>query len=344
MSEPKIVDFKLRWMRELSDEDRHILDDFSHSGSLAEVPPRINARLLPVGGSNKVSARTLSEAISLTQSIVQYAGYDVYHGINPDFADLRSLSEALVHLTRLSIEPFEEGSFVIPARLEANPLATEDAQPARQVTAEDVVKRFDDILESLQNPASAVQVSIGAIQTVEALGRVIRREAEAIEFSSFDTLGQPRRSLRVDQVYIDRVHQVRDSLANPGRARNARRNIDGSGPGTSHLATQSRRPEDSHPGQLPHAVPTLSCQLSGQARPHPGPGGTPRSGHSLDSGSVCRVVGGRSLSLPACALLRQQCGWQPDFLQEQDEPTKTGSLLWREPVAATSFPTRVNRG
>ncbi len=62
MAEPKIVDFKPRWMSELTEEDRRILDDFSTSGSPAEVPPRINARLLPVGGSNTVSAKTLSEA------------------------------------------------------------------------------------------------------------------------------------------------------------------------------------------------------------------------------------------------------------------------------------------
>jgi hypothetical protein len=217
VSEPEIVDFKPRWMRERTDADR-ILDETPVVGSLAEVSPRINARLLPVGGSNKVSAKTLSEAINLTQSMVQYAGYDVYHGINPDFADLRSLSAPLVHLTKLSIEPFEEGSFVIPARLEANPLATEDAEQSAQVTTEDVVKRFDEILVSLQKPSSAVQVSIGAIQTVEALGRVIRREAEAIEFSSFDTLGQARHSLRVDEEYIDRVQKVRESRQ-PTRAK-----------------------------------------------------------------------------------------------------------------------------
>lgn len=218
MAEPKIVDFKPRWMRELTEEERRVLDGFSHSGSLAEVFPRINARLLPLGGSNRVSAKTLGEAISLTQSLVQYAGHDIYHGINPDFADLRSLSAPLVNLTKLSIEPFEEGSFVIPARLEANPLTTEGAEQPRQVTTEDVVKRFDEILASLQESSSAIQASIGAIQTVEALGRVIRREAEAIEFSSFDTFGHARSSLRVDEEYVERVHKVRESRQ-PTRAK-----------------------------------------------------------------------------------------------------------------------------
>lgn len=211
MAEPKIVDFKPRWMRELTEEDRRILDEFGVSGSPAEVSPRINARLLPVGGSNRVSAKTLSEVIDLTQSIVQYAGYDIYHGINPDFADLRSLSAPLVNLTKLTVEPFEEGSFVIPARLEADPLAVEGAEQPRQVTAEDVVKRFDEILATLRDQPSASQVSIGAVQAVEALGRVIRREAEAIEFAAFDSLGQPRTPFRVDEGYIGRVRKVRES-------------------------------------------------------------------------------------------------------------------------------------
>ncbi len=217
MAEPKRVDFKPRWMSELTEEDRRVLDAFSHSGSLAEVPPRINARILPQDGSHSLSAKALSEAIGLTQAIVQYAGYDVYHGVNPDFADLRSLSSEVVALTRLTIEPFEEGSFVIPTRLEASPLAVADTTATRQITAEDVVKRFDEILASLQQSA-ATQVSIGAIQAIEALGRVIRREAQAVEFASFDAFGQPRQSLRVDEGYIACVHRVRLSRQ-PTRAK-----------------------------------------------------------------------------------------------------------------------------
>jgi hypothetical protein len=218
VAEPKIVDFKPRWMRDLSDEDRRILDDFSASGSIPPGAPRINARLLPFGGSNRISAKTLGEAIGLTQSIVQYAGYDLYHGINPDFVDLRSLSAPLVNLTRLVIEPFEEGSFVIPARLEATPLAVEGEEQPRNVTAEGVVKRFDEILTALRTPSSTPQVSIGAIQAVESLGRVIRREAEAIEFASFDSLGQPQLPIRVDEGYIARVQKVRESRR-PSQAR-----------------------------------------------------------------------------------------------------------------------------
>ena len=218
MAEPKHVDFKPRWMRDLSEEDRRILDETPAIGSLTEVSPRINARVIPLGGSDRLSAKTLSEALSLTQAIVQYAGYDVYHGVNPDFADLRSLSADLVSFTKLSVEPFEEGSFIIPTRLEANPLAVEGAVQPRWVTAEEVVKRFDEILASLREQPSAPQVSIGAVQAVESLGRVIRREAEAIEFASFDALGQPRQPFRVDEEYVGRVQKVREARR-PTRAK-----------------------------------------------------------------------------------------------------------------------------
>ena len=210
MSEPKFVDFKPRWMRARNESDR-ILDESPANGSLAEVSPRINARLLPVGGSHRLSAKTLSDTIALTQAVVQYAGNDVCHGINPDFADLRSISADVLGLTKLSVEAFEAGSFVIPTRLEANPVPVEDAEGRRKVTTEEVVYRFEQILQSLKTPSLAAQVSIGAIQVVESLGRVIRREAEAIEFSSFDSLGQPRLSLRVDEEYVRRVNHIRQS-------------------------------------------------------------------------------------------------------------------------------------
>jgi hypothetical protein len=167
--------------------------------------------LIPLNGSPRLSAKTISETITLTQAIVQYAGHDAYHGSNPDFADLRSLDPEVLGLTRLSIEPFEEGSFVIPARLEAIPVQAPSAEGGRTITTEDVVRRFDAILEILQKPRASSEVSIGAIQVVESLGRVIRREAEAIEFSSFDALGQPSLSRRVDGDFIARVNEIRQS-------------------------------------------------------------------------------------------------------------------------------------
>jgi hypothetical protein len=215
VSEMKFTEFKPQWMRDLNVEDQRILGETPSVGSPVEIAPRINARLLPLGGLHTLSARTLSDAIDHMQQVVQYAGYDVYHGVNPDFADLRSLSSDVVNLTRLTIEPFEEGSFVIPARLETGPLTREagDDQPTRAVSAEDVMQRFEEIFALVGQQSTAAEVSIGAIQAVESLGRVLRREVEAIEFSSFDSLGAPRKPhpIRVDQTFIGRVAKVKAS-------------------------------------------------------------------------------------------------------------------------------------
>lgn len=212
MNEPEVISFKPRWMRERT-EANQILDDTPPLGTPSEVLPRINTRLLPIGGIHRISAKTLSETISTTQAIVQYAGGDVYHGLNPDFADLRSLSNELLSFTRLTIEPFEEGSFVIPARLEASPITVKDSEEPRQVTAEEVVKRFDEILVSLRDQprGQGSPVSIGAIQAVESLGKAIRREVEVIEFSSFDSTGRPRSVLHLDHGFIERVQRIREA-------------------------------------------------------------------------------------------------------------------------------------
>jgi hypothetical protein len=211
VAEPKIVDFKPPWMRDLSEDDRRILEDTPLTGSLPEIAPRINTRILPASSSPRLSAKTLSETIDLTQAVVHYAGYDVYHGLNPDFADLRSLSADVLRLTRLTIEPFEQGSFVIPARLEAEPISAGDREQPRHVTAEEVVNRFNQILASFAKPDAAAHVSIGALQAIESLGQVIRREARAIEFASFDGFGKPAQSTVVDVDYVARVGKVRVS-------------------------------------------------------------------------------------------------------------------------------------
>ncbi len=211
MAEPKIIDFNPRWMHHLSDDERYILEGTPLTGSLPEVAPRINLRVIPATGLTRLTAKTLSETIELTQDIVQYAGSDVYHGINPDFADLRSLKTEIQQLTLLMIEPFEEGSFVIPARLVGAALETGEADPRRKVSTADVVNRFDKILAVAQHQETAAEVSIGALQVVEGLGRVIRREAAAIEFTSFNMVGQQLSSIVVDTEYVGRVSHVLQS-------------------------------------------------------------------------------------------------------------------------------------
>jgi hypothetical protein len=161
--------------------------------------------LLP-SGSHGVSAKTLGETVEVTQMIVQYAGYDLIHGVNPNFADLRSAGNNVFQLCKLTIEPFEAGSFVIPARLEGQALADSQRRP---VTAEDVVQRFNEIFGAFEDTGPATDVSIGAIQAIEALGRVIRREAGEIEFTALDSLSRPKHPIRVTRETVNRVAQVR---------------------------------------------------------------------------------------------------------------------------------------
>ena len=84
----KPVNFKPRWMQSLSPEDRVILANAPTLGDLPTEPPQVCTRILPRDHSCRLSAKTVSEAIDLTQNLVNYAGHDVYHGLNPDFADL----------------------------------------------------------------------------------------------------------------------------------------------------------------------------------------------------------------------------------------------------------------
>jgi hypothetical protein len=208
--DPKIADFKPRWWRERSGQDPS-LEEGPLAGSIPEGPPRIHTRLVLRSGAHGVSAKTLSEAVDLTQTVVQYAGYDVYHGVNPDFADLRSAGADVFQLARLTVEPFEEGSFVIPAKLEAPEVEAPAAGPRRKVTTQDVVQRFDAILTAFHGQQPVTEVSIGAIQAVEALGRVIRREAEAIEYALFDNIGRPAQPVLVTPETISRVAQIRQA-------------------------------------------------------------------------------------------------------------------------------------
>jgi hypothetical protein len=124
----------------------------------------------------------------------------------------------VLQLARLTVEPFAEGSFVIPAKREADPIETQATGQRRQVTAQDVVHRFDAILTAFQAPQPVTEVSIGALQAIEALGRIIRREAGAVEDALFDTIGRPAKPILVTPQTIDRVTQVRQARR-PSQAR-----------------------------------------------------------------------------------------------------------------------------
>jgi len=126
--------------------------------------------------------------------------------------DLRSAGPEVFALARLTVEPFEEGSFVIPAKLEAIGVHVPAAgHEQHTVTAQNVVNRFDAILTVFGKPQPATEVSIGALQAIEALGRIIRRGAGSVEYSLFDTQGRAAKPILVTPETISRVTEVRQA-------------------------------------------------------------------------------------------------------------------------------------
>ncbi len=140
MAEPKIVAFKPRWMQDLNEEDCAILSGAPRAGVAPPSPPRIDSRIV-VPGRSGISARTLEVVLHQTQAVASHAGCDLYYGFDPNFTDLRSAGTEVLELARLTVEPAESGSYVLPARLDALPVEVVEPEK-RRITAEDVVQRL----------------------------------------------------------------------------------------------------------------------------------------------------------------------------------------------------------
>jgi len=175
------------------------------------VSPRIVTRIVPGDGSLGISAKSLSETAAATQAIASYAGNDVCQGFNPDFADLRSLSPEVQQLTRLTVEPFEPGSFVIPNVFETYSVEVQTADANKVVTAQEVAARFAEIMNSFVQPHARPAVSIGVIQAIEALSPMLRRERAVVEFNGHDALGTPFQTVLVNAEYIANVRLAKEA-------------------------------------------------------------------------------------------------------------------------------------
>lgn len=207
MHEPTKTDFQPRWYREATPEARAALADFAGSGGKPFDWPRIVTRILPSNGSSALGANTVSEVIELTQKLANYAAYDAVRGFNPDFADMRSMGAELLAFSKLTIEPFEEGSFIIPARFESADLVESDERKTA-ISAERIATRFGGIFEEIDNQDTSSSVSIGALQTMQQLNRTLNREASAIEFSTFDRYEKRSAFQRVDAAFVERINSV----------------------------------------------------------------------------------------------------------------------------------------
>lgn len=214
MSEPEYTDFRPRWARE-GLERYAALADTPNTGTEPDVrpAPRLPTRILPRDGQSRLTAATLSDVLSTTQRILNFASYEAVYGPSPDFTDLRTADAQVLRLAKLSIEPFDEGSFVILGELAEADLEIDSGEEPRRVSARNVLERFTALMSDFSAPAAQVRsaASIGAIQAIEELGKVLNREARLIEYRPF-LPGQGEQgpaAIVVDRGFVERVSAAR---------------------------------------------------------------------------------------------------------------------------------------
>lgn len=213
MSSWEYTNFRPKWA--LDADDRKLLSEMPDVGDMPALVPSVATRLLPTRGGSGISAATLSDAILSKQRILNYASYEVVRGIDPSFSDLRRIDEQCLQLGKLDFEPFEEGSFVIPAELKAEPLSIKTDEGVREFTTANVVERFNQVISGLPGMGIDFPVSMGLISEITELSKLLKRDVGSLEFLTELSLdmGERRRSVRhrIDQEYIKAVEQIRES-------------------------------------------------------------------------------------------------------------------------------------
>lgn len=178
--------------------------------------PRLPVRIVPSDHGNLLSAATVKDVIEHTQRIVTFIAYDVVNGNRTDFSDLRSVDSAILEYSRLRIEPFEEGSFVIPTVLSESPVKIQANGQQGTFTGNQILSRFVEVMDGVSRDNIAV-ASIGLLQSIESLAIVLRREAECIEYHPIGMHGQSDRQVRIaiDNQFIARVSARRKNRQDP---------------------------------------------------------------------------------------------------------------------------------
>lgn len=205
MAEPNYVNYVPRWAQEHG-QDFSILDDTPNIGIEPPYAPRLSTRLVPTHDDSTVSGLTLIDTVLATQKILIYSAQEAAFGVQFEFADLRSVDSDVEELARMRIEPFEQGSFVIPAVLDERAVSVKDRTGPRQVSSRDILKRFVDVLEGADK-SPEFPASIGVVSAVQELRKVLRRDVTAIEYQplGFSAAPAPPRRLLVDLPYVERV-------------------------------------------------------------------------------------------------------------------------------------------
>jgi hypothetical protein len=199
MSDPQTTGFIPKWLRDESfaEDDAFPL----MAGSIPDTDPRVVTRLVPKDHGYRLAARTVSRIIDLKQDLVLHAARDVTEGFNPNFADLTSIPKSLRENAALTIEPAEPGSFVIPATL---PVRSETLDP------DTVLKRYSELLSAVDDVRQVSSASIGALQVCRELGRLLRRDIETIEVTTFDRENAARPMVKLNAESVIRIDRLLD--------------------------------------------------------------------------------------------------------------------------------------
>lgn len=196
MPDPTTTGFIPKWLR---DEPLSDTEPFFLAGSIPDSDPRVVTRLVPKDHGYSLPARTVSRIIDLKQDLALHAARDVSEGFNPNFADLTSIPRPLRENAALAIEPAEPGSFVIPAYL---PVRSNNLDP------DAVLQRYSELLSAEDNASIASSASIGALQVCRELGRLLQRDIESIEVTTYDRENAPRPTINFNTESVRRIDNL----------------------------------------------------------------------------------------------------------------------------------------
>lgn len=205
MAKSNYINYTPRWALD-EGETTSFLDEVPTIGVEPPYAPRLSTRLIPPHGESTVSGITLIDTLLVTQKILTYSAQEAAFGVQFEFADLRSVDNSVAELARLRIEPFEQGSFIIPALLDERKVTVHTPTGSRELSSREILNRFVTVIETVDQSAEFA-ASIGVVTAVQDLGKILRREVSAVEFypSGFTPSAEPPRRLSINAPYIARV-------------------------------------------------------------------------------------------------------------------------------------------
>jgi hypothetical protein len=215
---PEYTDFRPRWAHE-GTAAYESLEDTPNLGLPPPSSPRLPTRIIPANGSG-LSADVLGETILATQRILNFVGYEAVHGVpNRQVTSLRQLrgTNPIFELARLHVEPFEEGSFVIPARLTEEPAQIAVRGERRTYTSQNVLERFAAVMDGIAEQQDRFVTCLGTLQAIESLGRLLSQDASQIEYYPVGypaAIRTPKRII-IDSRYIEIASSARLRRQNP---------------------------------------------------------------------------------------------------------------------------------